>query len=501
MGNTINLTIIKRSGQHVKFDGVKICLAIRKAFSDISDDFLASEVNDVYSKVLERIASDFCERKTINVEDIQDIIEKQLTESGYIEISENFHDYRVRRAASRRMSEIKKEHKFLKIQQKLALAIAGANERTPIESIMEYGRIVAREQAKAYLVDRKYTRAHDAGEIYIHHLGCLGLGAISEVTVDALNMQSKMELTQISNFLKGLGAEVSGRIKISNLDKAIENYRLEEMQRRLFTEVESRLTDLGILDLINPSELKSKISKIELSQSDFSDFGAEMVCKIVKNSYIMVEREAVKRVNVEVNKLKRELIEREKRFELAEANAAPLIVARTSVNLPRVAYEAKDAEDFWSRLDEMLDFVKNELVAVYDYLGNRPKSSYQYLFTETVLPDSANLADGQRIRKVLRTGALEINLVGLRQSVSFLGKGNDFRVELLEKISKKAEQMSVTERIRFIISEGTGFNLETEQAAEYFLQIDQSIFGDMVCFPSYLNLTLAGQNNISGVKR
>ena len=49
------LTIVKRSGQRVSFNGSKIAVAIKSAFDDVYTENMEDKVNIIYGKVLDRI--------------------------------------------------------------------------------------------------------------------------------------------------------------------------------------------------------------------------------------------------------------------------------------------------------------------------------------------------------------------------------------------------------------------------------------------------------------
>ena len=80
------LVVVKRSGQRISFNGNKIAVAIKHAFDNVYEECPEVNVNEIYSKVLEYIEKNYSDRKTINVEDIQDIIENILKESKYTEV-------------------------------------------------------------------------------------------------------------------------------------------------------------------------------------------------------------------------------------------------------------------------------------------------------------------------------------------------------------------------------------------------------------------------------
>ena len=72
------LTVVKRSGQRVAFNGTKIAIAIKSSFDDLYETYDENKVNFIYNDVMDYIACEYENRKTINVEDIQDLIEKYL---------------------------------------------------------------------------------------------------------------------------------------------------------------------------------------------------------------------------------------------------------------------------------------------------------------------------------------------------------------------------------------------------------------------------------------
>ena len=81
--NVLNdLTVVKRSGQRVEFNGTKIVVAIKKAFDQVRPLNSEKEINKVYADVLNYINNTYTDRKTINVEDIQDIIETATTDGA-----------------------------------------------------------------------------------------------------------------------------------------------------------------------------------------------------------------------------------------------------------------------------------------------------------------------------------------------------------------------------------------------------------------------------------
>ena len=82
-----DLIVVKRSGQRVDFNASKIAIAIKKSYESVYENVNEKDVYKVFEKVLTYINDNYKERKTISVEDIQDIIENILQK-------ENEEDYK-----------------------------------------------------------------------------------------------------------------------------------------------------------------------------------------------------------------------------------------------------------------------------------------------------------------------------------------------------------------------------------------------------------------------
>ena len=89
--------VIKRSGVVVDYDSEKIYNAIAGASKAVNDSMTTSEIRNVSNLVEEAIAN----WENINVEDIQDVVEKTLMEQDFYEVAKRYIMYRQRHAARR----------------------------------------------------------------------------------------------------------------------------------------------------------------------------------------------------------------------------------------------------------------------------------------------------------------------------------------------------------------------------------------------------------------
>lgn len=197
------LTVIKRNGKKVDFDGAKIALAIKKSFDhiikengdDIERIYTEKDMQIVYKEVISRIEKEFKDQDRIKIEQIQNLIEEALQKKGYEDVYKHFSEYRERRNQSRLLfSEEKKLHKFLKTIEGLGLKSANEdnNKRenanvdgdTAMGTMLQYGSTVSKEFAKTYLMKPKFSEAHDSGAIHIHDMDFLPMGTTTCMQIE-----------------------------------------------------------------------------------------------------------------------------------------------------------------------------------------------------------------------------------------------------------------------------------------------------------------------------
>ncbi|MDD4036341.1 MAG: anaerobic ribonucleoside triphosphate reductase [Bacilli bacterium] len=192
------LKVVKRDNKKVDFNGEKIAVAIKKAF-DSKEEFVEhyneTDINKVYISVLKEIETEYKEKPYINVEEIQDIVEKQLIKNGYQDVYDAFSKYRNKRAESRKMflSE-PKQHKLVKALELISLRDSREDDSrrenanidglSPMGTMLQYGSTISREIAKTYLINSKYAGAHDEGYIHIHDLDFLPMGTTTCLQID-----------------------------------------------------------------------------------------------------------------------------------------------------------------------------------------------------------------------------------------------------------------------------------------------------------------------------
>ena len=164
--------------------------------------------------------------------------------------------------------------------------------------------------------------------------------------------------------------------------------------------------------------------------------------------------------------------------EVEKRSTGRMIVTNTSINMARLGLKYlnnNNISNFYEELDQLLDLAKNEMLLAFETIGNKNKENYQALFTGNILGDE-RLESGQKIRKIIKSGVLNVGLVGLKECVlSFEQDPNkqfDLLIKILEYVSKKMKQFSDETKLYFSIFEPSGL-----ASRKYFIAIDKSIYG------------------------
>ena len=311
-----DIIVVKRSGQRVSFNPTKVAIAVKKGFDSVYEEYDEKLVNKVKEKVLDYIEKEYKDRKTIGVEDVQDAIEEVLKKMKYDEVYESFKGYRERRAASREAFAVKQQHKFVKAIESLGLKSAKEEDAKrenanvdgdgPMGTMLHFGSTVSKEFAKAYLMDAKYSRAHDEGAIHIHDLDFWAMGTTTCTQID-LNKLFKNGFSTGHGFLRtpnSIGSysalaaiaiqanqnEQHGGQSIPAFDYYMAPGVLKTFKKEFKQELYNLLTFESFIEYINFDkviELIDKLESIEFDMEIFNDFTSKSkrVKDIFEESY------------------------------------------------------------------------------------------------------------------------------------------------------------------------------------------------------------------------
>ena len=155
--------VIKRDGSKVPFNEDKIVNAIDKAFIEVRHKSCIKESIEVAYVVKNKIRED-----VISVEDIQDIVEKSLMESGYEDIAKSYIRYRYKREMSRNVTDnailelIKGDSEYWNTEN-------SNKDANVVTTMRDYiAGITSKDLTKRVLLPKEIVEADKKGIIHFH---------------------------------------------------------------------------------------------------------------------------------------------------------------------------------------------------------------------------------------------------------------------------------------------------------------------------------------------
>lgn len=321
--------IKKRNGRIVEFDSSKITAAITKA-GKASGEFAEREAKKLTLRVL-TLVKDMRLGPVPEVEDVQDIVERVLLDSPYLQTAKAYIIYREQRRQLRNIATNFNVDLVDKYLQRMDWKIKeNSNMSYSLQGLNNY---ISSDITAEYWLNRIYPRevcdAHKEGDIHIHDLSLLSVYCVGWDLQDLLRqgfkgVSGKVEsapprhfrsaLGQLVNFFYTLQGEAAGAQAVSNFDTLLAPFiRYDNLD---FVEVKQALqefvfninipTRVGFqtpftnitMDLYVPEILKDVPAVIGGQDQDvtYSDFQAEMDLLNQAFAEVMMEGDAKGRV-------------------------------------------------------------------------------------------------------------------------------------------------------------------------------------------------------------
>lgn len=233
--------VLKRNGINEPFESYKIEDAIKKAFQSEHVKY----DSEVFFNVIEKVKN----KRIVAVEDIQDIIEKELYKGRYFDVMKSFMLYRnIHKMQREHILGLNDDTTYINSTQTIQEYINGSDWRIKANSNTGYshaglinnsaGKIIAN-----YWLDKIYSKeegyAHRNGDYHIHDLDCLSgycAGWSLRVLLDEgfNGVRGRVEsrapnhfreaLGQMANFLGILQSEWAGAQAFSSFDTYLSPY-------------------------------------------------------------------------------------------------------------------------------------------------------------------------------------------------------------------------------------------------------------------------------------
>ena len=160
------MKVIKRDGSTVDFDPGKIILAIQKANAAVDEDARIDQTQ--IQSIADYVSSRG--RSRLLVEDIQDLVERQLMELGKYELAKAYIIYRYTRALVRKQNTTDESILSLLRNENKELAEENSNKNTMIAATQRdyIAGEVSRDLTRRILLPEHISKAHDEGAIHFH---------------------------------------------------------------------------------------------------------------------------------------------------------------------------------------------------------------------------------------------------------------------------------------------------------------------------------------------
>lgn len=283
--------VIKRNGEYKPLDLFKIKDAIIKGFKSENSNY----DNEIFANIQLKLES----KDTWSVEEIQDLIEKELYSKKYFDVMRSFMLYRHTRKLQRQITpNIDSNTTYVNSTQTIEEYIGQTDWRINANANTSYSNAglvnnVAGKIIANYWLDKVYTPeegyAHRNGDIHIHDLDCLtGYCAgwsLRALLNDGFNgIRGRVEskppshfreaLGQMANFLGILQSEWAGAQAFSSFDTYLAPYVFKDKLSyyEVLKAVKSFVYNLNVparwgqspftnitLDWVVPSDLKEQI--------------------------------------------------------------------------------------------------------------------------------------------------------------------------------------------------------------------------------------------------
>lgn len=170
------MKIIKRNGQEAQFDKTKISSAISKANKEVSgSDKLNKDSINTIADSIEKYASSY--GRSLNVEEIQDMVEDSIMSLGKYELARKYIKYRQVHSMSRdKYDDLMKAVADKLLGRKIDNQNANVDEHSFGGRMGEANDIVCKQFALDFLVSEKTRKNHIDNRVYIHDLNSYAVG-------------------------------------------------------------------------------------------------------------------------------------------------------------------------------------------------------------------------------------------------------------------------------------------------------------------------------------
>ena len=191
MGNDVRVNVIKRNGEEVSFDLLKIVNAIKGATQEVEPIYQMNEYQ--IQAVADNVAARISEMThAVHVEDIQDLVETSIMEMRGYEVAQKYVRYRYKRELSRKSNTT--DNGILSLIEHLNEEVNQENSnKNPVINSTQRDYMageVSKDLTMRILLPEEIVRAHEKGIIHFHDSDYF---AQKEHNCDLINLEDMLQ--------------------------------------------------------------------------------------------------------------------------------------------------------------------------------------------------------------------------------------------------------------------------------------------------------------------
>lgn len=192
-----NYNIIKRDGKEVPFEEIKIVNAVKKANHEIQDIYQLSEcqIRAISNNVREQVEASL---HTVSVEEIQDMVEKEIMQMRGYEVAQKYVRYRYTRELARKANST--DNGILALLERINEEVKQENSnKNPIINSTQRDYMageVSKDLSSRVLLPEEIVNAHNEGIIHFHDMDYY---AQKEHNCDLINLEDMLENGTVIN--------------------------------------------------------------------------------------------------------------------------------------------------------------------------------------------------------------------------------------------------------------------------------------------------------------
>ena len=191
MENTIKTRVIKRNGEEVSFDLLKIANAIKAANQEVAPIYQLNEYQ--IQAIADNVAAKISEMThAVHVEDIQDMVKTAIMEMRGYEVAQKYVRYRYKRELSRKSNTT--DNGILSLIEHLNEEVNQENSnKNPVINSTQRDLLageVSKDLTMRVLLPEEVVRAHEKGIIHFHDSDYF---AQKEHNCDLINLEDMLQ--------------------------------------------------------------------------------------------------------------------------------------------------------------------------------------------------------------------------------------------------------------------------------------------------------------------